>query len=138
MMAVDILPASIPLDASRSFSDALMPYLTAAIDFEHAWQEEGILRRPYPKSLERATIAKYGKLTEKHAWLLPAVQEHLDKVAAAEEEKPDTQSEILPSPTKRKIRGEKHKILILGSGMVAQPAVDMLARRSDVELVIGV
>jgi alpha-aminoadipic semialdehyde synthase len=33
--------------------------------------------------------------------------------------------------------GRKKRVLILGSGMVAKPAVDHIASRKDVELVVG-
>lgn len=35
------------------------------------------------------------------------------------------------------IREEKKKVLLLGSGLVAGPAVDVFVSRGDVELVIG-
>lgn len=146
MMSVDILPASIPLDASRSFSDALLPHLTAAIAWQDEFAELGTAVTPYPDVLERATIAKDGMLTAKHAWLLPSVEAYHSAQAAEQtsvlppSEASAVPAESAPADVEWRAAGRhtpKKKILLLGSGMVAQPAVDMLAGRGDIELVIG-
>ena len=154
MMAVDILPASVPLDASRHFSKALEPYLAALIEEEGGSRADANTTKetPHQAALTRATIASAGVLAPKHSWLQYAVDQ-VDKVpptlAAASDSKPssvtdsdvntsDAASSLVASskplqPTRR----IKKKILMLGSGMVAQPAADMIALNEGVELVIG-
>jgi alpha-aminoadipic semialdehyde synthase len=147
-MSVDILPASIPLDASKSFSSALELYLTNLI---------GYMTMPtfdvtIPPELERATIASRGVLTDKHKWLQPNVDEF--RKARREEGKvfdeislDNLKSDQLPVIGSKPRKTEptstatghtrKKRILMLGSGMVAAPAVDLIAQRSDIELIIG-
>jgi len=154
-MAVDILPASVPLDASRHFSNALEPYLAALIEEESGGRADSTKQTPHQAALTRATIASAGVLAPKHSWLQSAVDQ-VDKsppapapVATSDSEPSsvgtsDANSSNAPpsssvaadkplQPTRR----IKKKILMLGSGMVAQPAVDMIALSEGVELVIG-
>ena len=138
IMSVDILPASIPLDASKSFSSVLEPYLTDLIGHITMPTFDGTLA----PDLERATIASGGVLADKHQWLQPSVDE-FRKARQSEGMAPD---EILsesaePSETETTTAAghpRKKRILMLGSGMVAAPAVDFIAQRSDVELIIGI
>lgn len=155
MMAVDILPASVPLDASRHFSKALEPYLSALIEEEGVGHANTTTKEtPFQAALTRATIASAGVLAPKHSWLQHAVDQ-VDKatpapaatsdselssstVADSNVNSSDVASESVAAgkplqPTRR----IKKKILMLGSGMVAQPAVDMIALNEGVELVIG-
>ncbi|KAJ6557367.1 Saccharopine dehydrogenase-domain-containing protein [Mycena vulgaris] len=135
MMAVDILPASIPLDASEHFSAALVPYLDTLIQHYRTgkWGALG-------SALDRATIATNGRLVEKHRWL----QESVDKfraegpvvVAAAPTAHVEVTSDggvVIGSMGILR----KKKVLLLGSGMVAGPTVDEIARREDVQLLIA-
>ncbi|KAJ7596298.1 Saccharopine dehydrogenase-domain-containing protein [Mycena floridula] len=117
MMAVDILPTSIPWDASQAFSEALWPYLNALIDRYRQNANE------YQAALDRATIATKGQLTEKHAWLGGLLND-------------STPLAIEPVQQSRGILKRK-RILMLGSGMVAGPAVDKIAGRNDVQLVVA-
>jgi len=137
IMSVDILPTSIPLDASKSFSSALEPYLTDLIGYMTNPTLDGTL----PPTLERATIASRGVLADKHKWLQPSVDE-FRKAGQEEETVPDEMSleSAKPRKTEPTTTGHirKKKILMLGSGMVAAPAVDFIAQRSDVELIIGI
>ncbi|KAF8966790.1 Saccharopine dehydrogenase-domain-containing protein [Flammula alnicola] len=126
MMSVDILPASIPLDASNHFSSALKPYLEDLITY-HTSSPRG----EYPKALQKATIAADGRLTEKHEWLYPSVRQYFQT------DTPEAGSTDEVPTTPKVVRSQPKKILMLGSGMVAQPAVDMIARRPDIELVIA-
>ncbi|KAJ7644034.1 Saccharopine dehydrogenase-domain-containing protein [Roridomyces roridus] len=126
MMAVDILPASIPLDASEHFSTALMPYLESLIES----YQKGQTRTLAPE-LERATIATGGKLTEKHEWL----QNSVDKFRASESESTQVEDGHVHIGSMGVLR--KKKVLMLGSGMVAGPAVEHIARREDVDLLIA-
>ncbi|KAF9481464.1 hypothetical protein BDN70DRAFT_876255 [Pholiota conissans] len=156
MMAVDILPTSIPLDASETFSKSLIPYLIAAIKNEEQSTWDAEPKSPMGEALKRATIAEHGVLTEEHKWLMPGVNlfRGQSQVTAAEEWEEDTVdlkedvvqesngSNIGEFPLSddgdaTPIRSSRKKVLILGSGMVAQPAVDVLATRPDVDLVIA-
>ena len=144
IMSVDILPASIPLDASKSFSSALEPYLTNLINYTSKPKFDGTL----PPDLERATIASKGVLADKHKWLQPSVdkfREVPDEMSSKSAEPSDEMSlesaepsETNPTTTPTAGYTRKKRILMLGSGMVAAPAVDFIAQRGDVELIIGI
>ena len=139
IMSVDILPTSIPLDASKYFSSALEPYLKNLIDYSLMPTADGSL----PPDLERATIASNGVLAEKHQWLQASVDEFQN--SKQKEETPpeelwsDSQDAEDETPPVATATGHtrKKRILLLGSGMVAAPAVDFIAQRTDVELLIG-
>jgi alpha-aminoadipic semialdehyde synthase len=122
-MAVDILPASIPLDASNHFSEALLPYMKSLIR-EYRGEQ---LSNDHREALARATITTRGELREQHRWLGKSVQ------AWRENTSPPSPSH--PSPTVT--TNSKKKVLILGSGMVAAPAVDEISKRPDIELLFG-
>jgi alpha-aminoadipic semialdehyde synthase len=138
IMSVDILPTSIPLDASQHFSRSLLPYLESLIG-----TFDGSKSGEYTEALERATIAKEGKLAEKHAWLQSAVNAYHAKAATTETVGSSTET-IASTPraepettaVPQTLRTTK-KVLMLGSGMVAGPAVNTIAKRGDVELVIA-
>jgi alpha-aminoadipic semialdehyde synthase len=149
MMAVDILPASVPLDASRHFSKALEPYLAALIEEESGGHTHSNTTKeiPHQAALTRATIASAGVLAPKHSWLQYAVDQ-VDKAppaaTAGSEPSSVADSDVNTSDavsssvaSSKPARRVKKKILMLGSGMVAQPAVDMIALNEGVELVIG-
>ena len=95
-----------------------------------------------PPDLERATIASGGVLADKHQWLQPSVDE-FRKARQPEETAPDEiwSESVEPCETESTNTATGHtrkkRILMLGSGMVAAPAVDFIAQRSDVELIIG-
>lgn len=115
IMSVDILPSSLPLDASEHFCRVLMPYLKAAIQ-----EYRGLpVKQEYSEALKTATVAKDGQLQGTHTWL----EDPLDKWRR--------------SAVKLEGSPRKKKVLMLGSGMVAGPAVQELCKRSDVELVVG-
>lgn len=130
IMSVDILPASIPLDASMHFSGALMPYVQQHLD----WCTTP--NATYPDSLAAATIAVNGQLTRNHKWLYRLMASSVRTQVPEPDPVPSDApfEETLPLTSTAQPR---KKILMLGSGMVAQPAVDMIARREDVELIIG-
>jgi alpha-aminoadipic semialdehyde synthase len=134
MMSVDILPTSLPLDASKHFSSVLLPYVESLIkSLGTSVTRTGVAESDeYTQALDRATIADKGKLVGKHGWLQQAIDKfHLDDV-------------FDPAPLAKKKAGNQQppvlkmkKLLMLGSGMVAGPAVDEIAKRRDVQLVIG-
>jgi len=88
-------------------------------------------------ALEQATIAAGGQLRKKHQWLQPAVDKwhqrqrslgHVDNSAPVQLGGTGASGDAGP---------RKRKVLMLGSGMVAGPAVQEISRRKDVDLVIG-
>jgi len=66
IMAVDILPSELPLDASESFSQALKDYIPAiaAADYEVDFEKLGL-----PPEMKRAVIVHRGKLTPSFTYL---------------------------------------------------------------------
>jgi alpha-aminoadipic semialdehyde synthase len=126
MMAVDILPSSLPLDASTHFSDAMFPYLQSLIrEYRGDKEEEG----GYREALNKATIARAGELVGKHKWLEEPLSMWRDSIALTNVvvEKHGNETGVV----------RKKKVLMLGSGMVAGPAVDEICQRGDVELLVG-
>lgn len=91
-----------------------MPYLKAVIQ-EYRGQS---VAQEYSEALKTATVAKDGQLQGTHTWLEAPVDKWRRSTAN------------LNSPRKK-------KVLMLGSGMVAGPAVQELGKRSDIELVVG-
>lgn len=138
-MSVDILPTTLPLDASQHFSKEFFPYLRTLINSvgKSSERKDCQAGEELTRALERATIASSGKLEKKHQWLQPAVDRwHQEKrgvkgiYTSASVQVGGTGADI--------IRGvKKKKVLMFGSGMVAGPAVQEIAKRGDVELVIG-
>ena len=66
VLAVDFLPAELPVDASRHFSQALRPFMPAlaSADFSRPLAESGL-----PPELQRATIVYNGELTPPFSYL---------------------------------------------------------------------
>jgi alpha-aminoadipic semialdehyde synthase len=130
MMAVDILPSSLPLDASNHFSDAVFPYLQSLIRDYRGEEEEG---GSYSVALDRATVARGGELVGKHQWLEEPLRTWRDRVA------PDNagSSAVHNKKARNKVGVIRKKVLMLGSGMVAGPAVDEICKRSNVDLLVG-
>ncbi|KAL0068301.1 hypothetical protein AAF712_004688 [Marasmius tenuissimus] len=116
VMAVDILPASVPMDASKGFSGALKEYLGGVISRYKGDMkgDEGI-----EKSLRRATIAQGGELAEAQSWLWKGVEK--------------ARAEKRGGSVARTRVGAPRKIVMLGSGMVAGPAVDLIRQRAKSE-----
>ncbi|KAI5891707.1 uncharacterized protein SCHCODRAFT_02629850 [Schizophyllum commune H4-8] len=121
IMSVDILPASLPFDASMHFSTVLYPYLEDII----VRYANGEAR--FSDAIERAVVAKDGRLTEPHAWL--------EEAAFASTEFSTAQSPSTTTQDHGVLR--RKRVLMLGSGMVAGPAVETIASRSDVQLVVA-
>ncbi|KAG5340357.1 hypothetical protein C0989_002087 [Termitomyces sp. Mn162] len=221
MMAVDILPATLPLDASVSFERAVLPFVWRIVAGymraegvggflgEEEWgglegweeEEEGQdsgRGRELDEALEHATIARRGELMEGYRSLEyelanfwkreeRRVRESVHQKKAEDESWKDGDRAVVdeiesgnkdgmsgladknenevkneihkesirassklvsldgrgkPVPENRTqdSRGErrekKKKVLMLGSGMVARPAVEVIAKRGDVQLVV--
>jgi len=126
-MAVDILPSSLPLDASKHFSEAVFPYLLSLIrEYREEKDEEG--GGLYREALDRATVARSGALVGKHRWLGEPLRMWRDDVSLRGVERANSNNETV---------APKKKVLMLGSGMVAGPAIDEICRRGDIELLVA-
>ena len=92
-----------------------MPYSTAVIQ-EYRGQA---VEKEYSEALKTATVARGGQLQGTHTWLEIPLDEWRWSTP--------------------KLEGSlrKKKVLMLGSRMVAGPAVQELGKRSDVELVVS-
>ncbi|KAG9005553.1 hypothetical protein FRB90_010309 [Tulasnella sp. 427] len=154
IMSIDILPSELPLDASQHFSKALDPYLRSLVRMYQGVspREED---RAAMNAVDRATIARSGKLLPKHAWLGELSKQSASPASAvaptSETDRTDLDVRVdlggLDTTTKGKAYyapsasvgalPKKNRALLLGSGMVAKPAVDELLSRGDVELVIA-
>ena len=115
MMAVDILPTALPIDASTHFSNVLIPYLESLIA-GYKGSDQGKLKG----ALDRATVADEGQLVGGHTWL----GEKVEAWRTSSSEKAQTMT-------------RKQRVLILGSGMVAGPAVSEICKRADIQLIVG-
>ncbi|KAH9916537.1 Saccharopine dehydrogenase-domain-containing protein [Fomitopsis serialis] len=136
IMAVDILPTALPLEASEHFSNVLAPYLRTLIDEyrglpNHA-DDAARLRRA---ALERATVAKGGQLSKDFEWLKEPLGSWAAGCKASEGASPiGAASE---AAQKLGVPPRKKRVLMLGSGMVAGPAIEAICRRPYVELVVA-
>ncbi|KAG8708682.1 hypothetical protein FRC09_001090, partial [Ceratobasidium sp. 395] len=163
LMTIEILPAELPKDASKHFAKALKPFLHALVRQKQSGGLGVEKDRKLLDALDRATITERGSLKPKHAWLMERVealqaQEKVDKTSARKEtggvsagvesQAPDAtatpvgavghSTEPKPSNTSSASNASRNKtILLLGSGMVARPAVEVFLGRKDVRLVIA-
>jgi alpha-aminoadipic semialdehyde synthase len=66
ILAVDILPCELPVDASTYFGQQLMPLMPALAkaDFSRSLADSGL-----PPELQRATIVYQGELTPPYRYL---------------------------------------------------------------------
>jgi alpha-aminoadipic semialdehyde synthase len=145
-MSIDILPSEIPRDASVHFSKALKPYLGALIK---SYQDRALNaeERAAISVVDGATIARNGKLLTKHAWLHDLVREHSKVTPELVSEIPAASSNhtavssTKQQPSEREPKGHiiprRKRVLLLGSGMVSKPAVDLFMSRPDIELIVG-
>lgn len=154
IMSIDILPSELPLDASKHFSGALNPYLRSLVK-TYQGTSPTEQDRVAMDTVDRATIARRGELRPKHAWLGELLTKSASSaplvVPAPETDRTDldlaadlggldttTKGKAYYTPsTSSGALPKKRRALLLGSGMVAKPAVDELLSRGDVELVIG-
>ncbi|KZT63559.1 hypothetical protein DAEQUDRAFT_770505 [Daedalea quercina L-15889] len=143
IMAVDILPTALPLEASQHFSSVLTPYLRTLIDEYRGSagpaDEAAKLRRA---ALERATVAEDGRLSRDFEWL----KEPLGTWAAGCTAKGSVDGSPVNSASEaahtlgesaHQLPPRKKRVLMLGSGMVAGPAIEAICKRPDVELVVA-
>nr|XP_018263129.1 alpha-aminoadipic semialdehyde synthase [Kwoniella dejecticola CBS 10117]OBR85287.1 alpha-aminoadipic semialdehyde synthase [Kwoniella dejecticola CBS 10117] len=123
--SIDILPSELAADASGHFSSKILPYVRRALfpgsEGNKAAEDD---------TLEMAKIVDNGKILETHGWLLPKVEAWRSS---------STQNGISAKQDESKLANgqQKKRILLMGSGLVAGPAVDVFAARPDVHLAIA-
>jgi alpha-aminoadipic semialdehyde synthase len=137
--AIDILPTTLPLDASLHFTEKLVPYVESLItQYRRLYPEtfgpapvETHCTADWEDGLARATVAKEGKLTAPNKWLYTL----LDNASVTSPVSRSTVSESTEKP----IPGAnmRKRVLLLGSGLVARPFVEKMSQRKDVELLVG-
>ncbi|TFY82056.1 hypothetical protein EWM64_g1953 [Hericium alpestre] len=130
VVAVDILPASLPKDASESFARKVLPYVRGLVG---GYRGEG--EGDVAQALSRATVASGGKVREGFEWLGEKVRIWRSTQGAVGSEKKPKSTEAVNANEARGVR--LRKVLVLGSGMVAGPAVDELAERGDIEVIVA-
>ena len=137
VVAVDILPASLPRDASVHFSSKLLRYVRSVVNKYKGLKEEDA---ETGNALKRATVASKGRIQPGREWLA----EKVEAWRASQGSESGTESKRTASETSsendgrmRRVAEMKKRVLVLGSGMVAGPAVDELAARPDVEVIVG-
>ncbi|KAG8924983.1 hypothetical protein FRC02_010062 [Tulasnella sp. 418] len=151
VMSIDILPSELPLDASKHFSKAFRPYLGAMVRKYQGKNTEEDAKAL--EAIERATIAQHGQLKPRHQWLTPLIDSHgVEGVNQKTATVTSTVSDKVDLDVKADLGGlessapssgtaagilKKKNVLLLGSGMVAKPAVDEFLKREDINLVVA-
>jgi len=126
-MSVDILPAALPADASAAFAGKVMRYVRALVG---GYRGEAPADVEAEQALERASVARAGRV---HAGL-ECLAEKVDAWRA----QTGVVGAVGPAAGAQGGTVERRKrVLVLGSGMVAGPAVDELASRGDLDVVVG-
>ncbi|KAF8674597.1 Saccharopine dehydrogenase C-terminal domain [Rhizoctonia solani] len=153
LMTVEILPAELPRDASKHFSKALKPYLKGLVRAHERGgalvSDAGNAKDEVLATLDRATIAENGTLRPQHSWLMDRVNAHWTQgsisgsastsAGVALPSRDMETSSVVSSPEAKFSESIKPKkrVLLLGSGMVAKPAVDVFLGREDIRLVVA-
>ncbi|KAL1942345.1 hypothetical protein VTO73DRAFT_6409 [Trametes versicolor] len=137
IMAVDILPTALPLEASQHFAGAFLPYLRSVLA---GYSNAGPGREPNSEgireSLERATVTRGGELSDAFGWLRGPLCVWKDSLPEAAQSTNGFAEDAKPAAPTSGAQPRK-KVLMLGSGMVAPPAVAELCRRADVDVVVA-
>ncbi|KAK7696375.1 hypothetical protein QCA50_001029 [Cerrena zonata] len=143
MMSVDILPTALPNEASKHFSGALYPYLKTLIrdyretaaggDYKPSGQERNRL-----DALHRATVARNGVLREPFQWLEGPLGVWRQSIANTQTNSTQNMPISQTASSSSIVLPEKQKkVLVLGSGMVAAPAIDEIGSWKDTQLVVA-
>ncbi|GJJ14359.1 hypothetical protein Clacol_008623 [Clathrus columnatus] len=142
IMSVDILPTQIPEDSSKHFSNALMPYLRTIIRQYQGRVSEN--DRDYVQALNRATVAQNGELQGTFKWLYEPLSEHVRssnggslEIPAVDDNKQVPEFSFLDTTPKTEGIKKTKNILLLGSGMVARPAIEEIAKHKDIRLLVA-
>lgn len=107
-----VLIGSSAMDASEHFSSCILPYVRQLV-------VPSVSSADLNESLDRASIVNNGQLVHRHTWL----QARVDS--------------LRPAGPLTHLSNRKRKVLLLGSGLVASPAVEVFAARSDLHLAVG-
>lgn len=154
VMAIDILPTALPLEASENFSKDILPYVRGVI---HRYK--GNISKPtVENALEKGTIASAGRLREKHVWLGKLAGDYWSTARSAPDSQPSSPIRVASIPASSEYLSPVSQyttpaeavqevtssltispktILMLGSGMVTGPCVDEICRHKDIRLIIG-
>ncbi|KAH8993244.1 Saccharopine dehydrogenase-domain-containing protein [Lactarius hatsudake] len=132
VVAVDILPASLPQDASAHFSERLLRYVRSVVNDYKGAKDEDV---EASNALKGATIASHGQFEKRHEWLVPKVKAWRATQDIRRHDTSDIRS--VAGGRGGSVAKRKKRVLVLGSGMVAGPAVDELAGRPDIELIVA-
>lgn len=118
-------------DASTYFSSKILPYVKHLVSpRQSSCQLE--------ETIQRATIVQDGQIQSKHEWLMPNVEKwRSGQKNAKEKPKPTLPASSNPSKPTSALAPKKKKVLLLGSGLVAGPAVEVFSSRRDISLGIG-
>ncbi|KAI0942460.1 hypothetical protein AcW1_003090 [Taiwanofungus camphoratus] len=153
MMAVDILPTALPLEASQHFSSVLLPYLRTLISEYRAEDKSEVAgknewraadsadERRRKEALRRATVAQGGELSDTFTWLEAPLNAWSKSKSEAVVDIPAVGSvggrEAPATQYKSHAFEPKKKVLMLGSGMVTGPAIGELCKRTDIQLLVA-
>ncbi|GAA5960892.1 hypothetical protein JCM3765_007527 [Sporobolomyces pararoseus] len=108
--SVEILPSALPLDATNKFSTAVLPYVRELLVSSSKPATASSSSSEISAALERATLARDGKLEKQHEWLYGLLEQKLVK---------------------------KQRAVVLGAGLVAGPAIRTLANQKNLEVIVA-
>jgi alpha-aminoadipic semialdehyde synthase len=129
------LICGIAKDASTYFSSKILPYVRYLVSSP----ERGAIG----DTIQRAIIVKDGQLEETHKGLMPSVQAYrATAVTVPGAENSSINGTLADGCTAIRRSGivqrsVKKRVLLLGSGLVAGPAVQVISARKDIDLGIG-
>ncbi|GAA5862039.1 hypothetical protein JCM3774_006149 [Rhodotorula dairenensis] len=108
LSTVEILPSAFPLDATKQFSKALLPYIRQLLD-DPRLEIGNAANTEAAEALRRATLVRDGQLEPKHRWVMGLVEK----------------------------ASKRQRAVVLGAGLVAGPAVRTLSARADVDVIVA-
>ncbi|XP_053378089.1 alpha-aminoadipic semialdehyde synthase, mitochondrial-like isoform X2 [Mercenaria mercenaria] len=112
--SIDNMPAQMPREATEYFGSLLLPYISEILKSDATSSFEDYNANP---TVKNAVIASNGKLTPNFEYIAALRKKSLSS----------KKSKVVP--------GQK-KVLILGAGYVAGPAVEYLSRDSNVKVTV--
>ncbi|XP_022109027.1 alpha-aminoadipic semialdehyde synthase, mitochondrial-like isoform X2 [Acanthaster planci] len=120
--SIDNMPAQLPREATDFFGNLLQPWVPEMLksDAKKPFEEEKLSR-----VITDAIIASNGKLTPKFEYI-----QQLREVTMPKEESPHV---VVPSS----FGAEKQRVLLMGSGHMAEPIVEYLTRNGGVAVTIA-
>ncbi|MBW0508035.1 hypothetical protein O181_047750 [Austropuccinia psidii MF-1] len=128
LISIEILPSELPKDASKCFSSAIFPYVTALIqtklslEFETSTKEIGCL--------ENAMICKDNQLMPQHNGLGRLLAKPANSLTNGIHDKNLSIKHKIDVQTSQ-------NVVIFGSGLTAKPVIETLLNDSSVKVIIG-